>query len=98
LFAPGVLLAGRVPERSGHVPDRRAGPVRDHVGDLGGVVPAVPPVDVLDDLFPAFGFDVEVDVGWTVAFGGEEPFEQQLVADRVDVGDAQGVADRGVRR
>src|SRR5436190_17522539 len=67
LLAPGVLLARGEPERAGHVPDRRAGTVGDDVGDLGGVLPAVLGVDVLDDLLAAVGLDVQVDVRRPVA-------------------------------
>ena len=41
LLRPGVLLAGGEPEGLGHVPHRRAGPVGDDVGHLGGVLAAV---------------------------------------------------------
>src|SRR5207248_6238370 len=37
LLAPGVLLAGREPERPGHVAYRRPRPVCDDVGHLCGV-------------------------------------------------------------
>ncbi len=36
--------------------------------------------------------------GWAVAGRGQEPLEQQLVGDRVDVGDLQRVADRRIGR
>ena len=98
LLAPGVLLAGRVSEGFGDVAHGGAGPVGDDVGDLRGVVPAVGVVDVLDDLLPSPGLDVDVDVRGAVAFGGEEPLEQQPPPDGIDVGDPEGVADRRVRR
>ena len=41
LLGPGVLLAGGVAERLGHVADRRLRPVADHVRHLRGVAPAV---------------------------------------------------------
>ena len=77
LLAPRVLLPGGVAQRLGHVAHRRAGAVGDDVGHLSRVVPPVALVHVLDHLFPATTFDVEVDVGWPIAFGREEPFEQQ---------------------
>ena len=55
-------------------------------------------VDVLDDLFAAAGFDVDVDVRVPLAVRGQEPVEEQPVFDGVDGGDAQNEADRGVRR
>ena len=97
-LGPGVLLAGRVPERPGHVPDRRLPPVGDDVGDLRAALPGVAAVDVLDGLLASVGLDVDVDVGRAVALGGQEPFEEQRVGDRVDVGDPEGVTDGRVGR
>ena len=96
LARPGVLLAGGVAEGPGHVPHRGLRPVGDDVGHLGGVLPAVASVDVLDDLLPPVGLDVEVDVGRAVALGGEEALEQQAQAEGVRLGDAEHVADHGV--
>jgi hypothetical protein len=64
-----VLLPGGVPERLGDVAHRGLGPVGDDVGDLRGVMAAVPLIDVLDDLFASIALDVDVDVGWAVALG-----------------------------
>ncbi len=97
-LAPGVLLPGRVAERLGDVADRGLGAVGDHVRDLGRVAAVVAFVDVLDRLLAPVGLDVEVDVGRPVALRRQEAFEQQPVAHRVHSGDADGVADRGVRR
>ena len=94
----GVLLAGGVAERLGHVADRRLGPVGDDVGDLGGVAAAVALVDVLDDLLAPVRLDVDVDVGRAVALGRQEPLEQQAEPHRIGVGDAEGEADRRVGR
>jgi len=69
VLGEGVLLAGGVAERPGHVAHRGPGSVGDHVGDLGGVVASVAVVDVLDDLFPPAALDVDVDVGRTVPLG-----------------------------
>ena len=96
LLRPGVLLAGRVAQRLGHVAHRRAGPVADDVGHLGRVPAAVAAVDVLDGLLPPAALDVDVDVGGAVALGRQEPLEQQPERHRVGVGDAERVADRRV--
>ncbi len=98
LLAPRVLLPLREPQRAGHVAHRAAAAVGDHVGDLCGVVTAVTLVDVLNRVLAQVGFDVDVDVRRPVARRGQEPLEQQLVGDRVDVGDAERVADRRVGR
>src|SRR3546814_19065960 len=83
LLRPRVLLPGRVPQRLGDVADRRLGPVGDDVRHLGGVTPAVAPVDVLDRLLAAARLDVAVDVRRPVALGRQEPLEEQ--ADRKSV-------------
>ena len=98
LLAPGILLALREPQSAGHVAYRAATAVGDDVGDLGGVVAAVAVVDILNGLLPQVRFDVDVDIGWPVPCRGQEPLEQQLVGDRVDVGDAEGVTDRRIGR
>ncbi len=51
-------------------------------------------VDVLDHLAAAAHAEVDVDVGHADALGIEEALEQQVVAQRVDVGDAQRVGDQ----
>ncbi len=51
LFGEGVLLALGVPERLGHVADRRLGAIGDDIGDLSTVMAAVLAIDILDDLF-----------------------------------------------
>ena len=93
-----ILLSGGIPEAEGGVPDGRFRPVGDDIGDLGGPVAAEMVVDVLDDLFAATGFDVDVDVRVPLAVRGQEPVEEQPVFDGVDGGDAQDKADRRVRR
>ena len=98
LLGPGVLLAGGEAERLGGVAHRHPRPVADDVGHLRGVAAAVGVVDPLDDLLAPVGVEVDVDVGLLVAVRGDEPLERQLVEDRVDRGDAEGVADRRARR
>src|SRR6266516_3206710 len=66
LTCPLIQLLRLVAERPPGVAQRHPRPVRDHVGDLGRPVPAVPFIDVLDDLLPAAVLDVQVNVGRTV--------------------------------
>ena len=42
--------------------------------------------------------EVDVDVGRLVALAADEAFEQQAAVRRIDGGDAQAIADRGIRR
>src|SRR5262249_46048600 len=57
--------------------------------DLPDVVLAVLAGDVADDLVAPLHAEVDVEVGHRDALRVEEALEQELEADRVDVGDAQ---------
>ena len=61
--------------------------------DLGDGVAAVLLADVLDHLRAPVVREVDVDVGRADAFGVEEAFEEQPVAQRIDVRDLQQVGD-----
>ena len=54
--------------------------------------------DVLDHLFPAFMFEIHVDIGRLAAFLADEAFEDQRDAFGRYLGDAQQVADDRIRR
>ena len=88
----------RVAEHPGRVAHRGPGLDRRERHDLGDVVPAVLLGGVADHLAPVALVEVHVDVGHLLAAGVEEPLEQQVVADRVDVDDAQAVSDARARR
>ena len=83
-------------ERFADVANRRTRPVGDHFGRHRRVFAAVPLVDVLNDLFAILVREVDVDVRYLVALLGKKALEEQLHADRVDRGDAQGIAHRRV--
>ena len=68
----------------GHRPER---------DDLRDAVAAVLLAHVVDDALAALDGEVDVDVGHRLAARVEEPLEQQVVADRVDVGDLEAVRD-----
>src|SRR5690606_29847542 len=57
--------------------------------DLADAVAAVLAGDVVDDLVAPVHAEVDVEVGHRHAFGVEEALEQQVVRQRVQVGDAQ---------
>ena len=65
-------------------------PERD---DLGDVLAAVLPRDVVDDLAAPPLAEVDVDVGHRDALGVEEALEDQVEVDRIDVGDAHAPRD-----
>ena len=87
----GDLVADRVrisehARRVAHRGPRLDGGERD---DLRHVVVAVALRGVLDHLPAVAGVEVHVDVGHLLAARVQEPFEQEVVLDRVDVDDAQ---------
>ncbi len=74
------------PKGLGDVAENRTCPVGDDIGDHGGALSSVAPVAVLDDLFTAVGFEIEVDVGGPTSILGEKAFEGKPEPDRVDLG------------
>ena len=65
--------------------------------DLRDVLAAVLPGDVLDDLAAAALAEVDVDIGQRHALGVEEALEQQVVVQRIDVGDLEAPRDQAAR-
>ncbi len=63
-------------------------PERD---DLRDVLAAVLPRDVLDHFTAPPLAEVDVDVGHRHALGVEEPLEDQIEVERIDIGDAEAV-------
>ena len=101
---PAVLLGKGIDQRLGNtqrladIADRTLGPVgHDHAGD-GGALAAVFGVDVLDHLLAPLVFEVDVDVGRLVALAADETLEQHVHARRIDLGHAQAITDRRIRR
>ena len=66
--------------------------------DLRDVLAAVLARDVLDDLAAAAFAEIDVDVGQRHALGIEEALEDQVVLDRIDVGDPQAIRDEAAGR
>ena len=85
-------------QRDPHLADGRPCPVRHEVADHPGVLGSVAVVDVLDDLLPPLGAEVDVDVGVGRPSLVDEPLEQEVVLDRLDPADAERVGhDRAGR-
>ena len=98
LGQPVDLLRGQS-EHLAHLAHRAARAVGDDVGGHRRAVRTVALIDVLQDLFaPVSRGQIQVDVGPLAALLGQEALKQQLVADRVDGGNAEGVADQTVGR
>jgi len=80
------------------LPHRGARAIANEVRHHGGVGAAVLPVDVLNGFFATVVLDVEIDVRRLRALARDETLEEKSHAHRIDGGDAEGEADRGVRR
>ncbi len=83
----------RVAEHAAGVADGRARLHRRVRDDLRDAVLAVLLPHVLDHFESPLVVEVDVDIGHLGALGVEEPLEQQTVLERVEVGDAERVAD-----
>ncbi len=79
----------------GHVLDRALRRERSVGDDLRDVLLPVLLGDVVDHLAAAVLAEVDVEVRHRDALGVEEALEEQVVGERVDVGDAQGIGDQG---
>ncbi len=66
--------------------------------DLRHVLASVLARHVVDDLAAPALAEVDVDVGQRHALGIEEALEDEVVLDRIDVGDAQAVGDEAAGR
>ena len=75
----------------GHIPDGGPCCQGSEGDDLGHVVGSVFADNVVDDLLPLLVAEIDVEIGHTHPFGVEEPFEQQVVFDGVDAGDADAI-------
>ena len=80
-----------------HVFDGGLGGHRVEGDDLADAIPAVLVGDVADHLFTAVVGEVHVNVGHAHALRVQEALEEQVIADRIDVGDAQHVGDEAAR-
>ena len=81
----------RVAQHPGGVTDRGPGLDLGEGHDLGDVVPAVLLGGIPDHLVSEPGVEVHVDVGHRDPARVQEAFEEQVVADRIQVGDPEAV-------
>jgi hypothetical protein len=89
-----VHLRQRHAEGAAHVADRRPGRQGAEGADLGDVRRAVLPLDVVDNLAAPLLAEVDVDIGRLAAVDVEKPLEQQVVLQRADVRQVEGVGDQ----
>ena len=78
--------------------DGAAAAIADDGGGEAGALAAVSVVDVLDHLFAPLVLEIDVDVGRLAPFGGYEALEQEIDLLGIDLGDAEAIADDGIRR
>ena len=86
------------PECLADVAQRRARAVADHRRGQRGTITAVLGIEVLDHLLAPLMLEVDIDVGRLVALARDETLEQHLHTRRIDRGDAEAIAHRGIRR
>ena len=79
------------------VTHRRLGQKRPEGDDLPHLVAPVFALHILDHLFPAIHAKVDVKVGHRYPFGVQEPFKQQLIAQRVQIGNRQRIGHQTTR-
>src|SRR6185312_10538283 len=94
-------LAGNVvaeAEDFPHFADGASRAVTDDGGRQGGAPARVAPVDMLDYFFAAFMLEIHIDIGRFLALTAEKTLEQHFEFVGVDGGNAQQIANRGVRR
>ncbi len=81
-------------ERAAYVLDGGLCGHRVEGDDLRDLIVAVRALDVLDDLAATVHAEVDVDIRHRDALGVEEALEEQLVLERIDVGDLHDVGDK----
>ncbi len=87
----------RQAENLADVADGAAPAIADHGRGEPGAVAPVAPIDVLDHLLAPLMLEIDVDVGRLAPLGRDEALEQKIGALGIDLGDAEAVADGGVR-
>jgi len=92
-----VDLAVRHAQHAAGVAQHRLRRHRAVGDDLADAVAAVLAGDVVDDLVAAVHAEIDVEVGQRHALGIEEAFKQQVVAQRIEIGDAERVGDQRSR-
>ena len=84
-------------ERPPDVAHGGSGGKRTEGDDLRNMILPVAPPDIVDHLVAAVIAEVHVDIGHTHALGVEEALEEQIEAERVDIGNAECERDKASR-
>ncbi len=94
----GVHKSVRKVHDAAHVPDHALGRQRSERDDLRDLVPPVLVRDIVDDFAPSLEAEVHVDIGHGDALRVQEPLEEKVIFDGIDVRDVQAVSDYASRR
>ena len=94
-FGHRVGLLIRHIHHPAHIPHGGLGGHGAEGDDLGHVIRAIAPGHVFDDLAPAFEIEINIDIGHGDALRVQKAFEEQVVFQGIDAGDAQQVAHDG---
>ena len=86
----------RQSESLADVAQRRAAAIGDDARGKAGAGATVARINILHHLFAPLVLEIDIDVGRLLALDGDEALEQKLVARRIDLGDAEAEAERGI--
>ena len=97
-FRDGIAECVGQIQHPAHVPDHALGRQGTEGDDLHHLIFSIFFHHIVDDFLPPLIAEVHVDIGHGHALRVQETLEQQIVADGIDVGDAQAVADNAAGR
>ena len=92
-FGNAVDFAERYAQRPSDITDRSAGRHGSERDDLRHMVAAIAGRDIFDDFAAPHIAKIDIDIRHRHPLGIEEPFKQQTIFQRVDVGDFQQIGD-----
>src|SRR5690606_24496467 len=98
LLRDRVDLGERDPQDTADVAQHRARGHRSEGDDLADAILSVFLADVFDHPFASIHAEIDVDIRHGDALRVEEALEEEIVAERVDVRDPEGVRDHAARR
>ena len=83
-------------ERLADIAQHAARAIADDSRGQSRAIAPVFAVDILNDLFAPLMLEVDIDIGRLVALAADEALKQNIAAARIDLGDAQAVANHRV--
>ena len=86
------------PKHLGHFAQRTFAPIGDHRCRQTGPLAPIFCIDILNHLFAAFMFKININIRWLAARLADKPFKQRLRPRWINSGDAQTVTYRRICR